>query len=492
MTPFKLGACVITILLLTHTVTADDSRVVQWPQFRGPHGHAIAGAQDIPVNFDSASTLWEKQVPAGSSSPIIWNNKLFLTGHKGNRLLVLCYHKDTGKELWRDEVTGDFDEDYEHEDCSPAAATSCCNGEQLISSFGTFGLIAHDLDGNELWRHKIQNREEAFGSGSSPILQSGSVFFLRDTTKYSALYCLNAKSGRIKWKAPRSAFAASYSTPYIWNRDDATELVVAGSGTLDGYDPETGEQLWTVTGLPAFICPSPVAKGDRLVFGAWTTANVSGEERTRAGFAAEVNLTNLESKDPVAFMKRFDLNGNGRIAKSELPPSRFRDAFRFTDRDKSDDWDLKEVEAFFNAKPAPGRNLLVALNAGGRGDITETHVVWESTKNLPYVSSPLIYRDRVYCLKKGGLLTSWDLETGDLDRPLRLGVGGEYYATPLAVGDHIMLAAERGAVIFLSVAAEKPKLVAKNDFAAGLAATPAILDGTIYIRSRDKMHAIQK
>ena len=463
----------------------------QWPQFRGPKGHAIASAQQVPHQFTKTNTQWKRPVPEGSSSPIIWGNKLFLTGMDGKTLSVLCYNRLTGVELWRDELRCEFEEDYQHDDCTPAAATSCCNGEQLISSFGTFGLIAHDMLGKELWRRKFQNRSDAFGSGSSPILSGGNVFFLRDTSQYSALFCLDAKSGKVQWSAQRSGFAASYSTPYLWERADTTELVVAGSGSLDGYDPETGEQLWTVTGLPAFICPSPVANDDRLVFGAWTTANVGGEERTRAGFASDVQLTELESSNAAAFMKRFDQDADGYISRSELPASRFLDAFRFIDHDKSDTWDMPELQGFFDSKPAAGRNLLVAIKPGGRGDITDTHVLWESTKNLPYVSSPLIYKKRVYCLKKGGLLTSWDLETGEMQRPMRMGLGGEYYATPIAIGDHIMIAAARGAVMFVSVVDGKARIIAKNTFESGIAATPAVIDQTLYIRTDKYLYAIR-
>ncbi len=482
---FLAAATVVSI------VEADESKGPdQWPQFRGPGGQAVANDQEIPIRFTEANTQWAIEVPMGSSSPIIWNDKLFLTGTVNNRLIILCYDRKSGEEIWRDEIESEFEEDYQHSDCSPAAATSCCNGQQLISSFGTFGLVAHDLEGKRLWEHRIENRSEAFGSGSSPILVEGNVFFLRDTAQYSALFCLDAVTGQINWRALRNSFAASYSTPYLWRHANSSEIIIAGSGALDAYNPENGERLWTVKGLPVFICPSPVAQGDTLVFGAWATANVGGVERTRAGFAQDIELTDSEASDAGAFIKRFDRDGNGRLIPKELPVSRSRDAFPFLDHDKSGDWDYSELQGFFDSQPAPGRNLIVAVKAGGRGDITDTHVIWESTKNLPYVSSPLIYRNRVYCLKKGGLFTSWDLETGSLDRPMRLGTGGEYYATPIAIGDYIMIAAERGEVIFVSIENEKPEIVMKNQFEHGIASTPAVLNGTIYIRTARRLHAI--
>ena len=464
-----------------------------WPQFRGLNGSAIAQDQDIPFEFgDGKRTIWNIPVPAGSSSPIVWEDKIFLTGHDENNVMVLCIDRSTGKEHWRRTKPSEFTEDYLHQDCSPASSTSCTDGKRIISCFGTFGLIAHDLKGNELWQHKIEDRSESFGSGSSPVLFEDRVYFLRDTAQYSALLCLDAQNGEKVWTAPRNAFTSSYSTPYIWQLGDSSEVVVAGSGALDSYNCSNGERKWTVKGLPAFICPSPVAAGDRLVFGAWTTAHVTGAERTRAGFGSEFELTDEESTDPRAFIKRFDKDGSNTVTPDELPESRSKDAFRFLDPNNSGAWEENELLGFFKGEASPGRNVLVAVRGGGSGDVTSTHVLWESEKNLPYVASPLIHRDRVYCLKKGGLLTSWDLSTGKMERPMRLGMGGEYYATPIAIGDHLLVAAERGAVMVVSVADSKPKIVARNDFDESILATPAVVDNKIYLRTSTQLYAFGK
>ena len=91
--------------------------------------------------------------------------------------------------------------------------------------------------------------------------------------------------------------------------------------------------------------------------------------------------------------------------------------------------------------PLRGENVLVGVRAGGRGDITDTHVVWEKTRELPYVASPLIHDGRVYYIKKGGLVSCIDAESGEARYQMkRLGLGGEYYATPIGVGDRIIAA----------------------------------------------------
>lgn len=489
----RAGVFVFAIFVLSTmeiSVAQQEGSQTTWPQFRGPKGAAIAKDQEIPFEFtDGENTLWKIPVPLGSSSPIVWDKRIFLTGHDDRNVMVLCYDRATGGELWRKTKPSAFAEDYLHEDCSPAAATSCTDGQRVISFFGTFGLIAHDFSGNELWQHRIQNRSASFGSASSPILYGNRVFFLRDTAEYSALLCLDAQTGEEVWKAERNAFTDSFSTPFIWEFGESSEVVVAGSGALDSYDCSTGRKKWTVTGLPAFICPSPVAKGDRLVFGAWTTAHVAGAERTRAGFGTDLKLTNEESTNASAFIKRFDKDGSNTVTQDELPESRSRDAFLFLDHDKSGSWDESEIQSFFDKEAAPGRNILVAVRGGGSGDVTQTHVLWESGKNLPYVASPLIHKDRVYCLKKGGLLTSWELSTGKMDRPMRLGIGGEFYATPVAIGEILLIAAERGAVIIVSVADKHPEIVAENDFDESIFATPAVVDNKIYLRTAANLYA---
>jgi outer membrane protein assembly factor BamB len=141
-----------------------------------------------------------------------------------------------------------------------------------------------------------------------------------------------------------------------------------------------------------------------------------------------------------------------------------------------------------NSGPAPGRNVLVAVRAGGRGDITETHIVWEKTKALPYVASPTIHDGRVYYLKKGGFISCLDVSSGKMHYQERLGLGGEYYATPIGVGDRIVVAAERGAVFVLSNG-DTFEVVARNELGEGMRATPAVVDNTLYVRTSDHLWA---
>ena len=168
----------------------------------------------------------------------------------------------------------------------------------------------------------------------------------------------------------------------------------------------------------------------------------------------------------------------------EFPPSRARDAFNFLDKNKNGFVEMEEwAPGYTDQVTAPGRNVMLGIATGGIGDVTQTHVKWELTKGLPYVASPLAYRDRFYLLATGGFVTCVDATTGRAYyEKERLGVGGEYYASPVAVGDHILLCAERGD-IFLIKTGDTLEIAHRTDLGEPIFATPAVVDNTLYLRS---------
>jgi outer membrane protein assembly factor BamB len=320
----RTAGVLFSVLSLVSALGESPSDGDWWPQFLGPNGRATAGEQSIPLMFaPGENRLWSVPTPEGNSSPIIWADRIFITGHEGADLMVLCYDRNDGRQLWRQSYPSSFEEDYFHVDCTPAASTSCTDGKRLVSCLGTYGLVAHTLDGEELWQRAFQDMSMPFGTGSSPILWKHRVYVLRDTPKGSSLLCLDADTGEERWVAKRDAKSPSFSTPCLWHHGDSSEVVVAGSGSLDAYDAMTGEPAWTVTGMPKFVCPTPVVQEDVLVFGAWATVHVGGTERTKSAFA-DGELTEAELTDANSLVKRFDKNDDGALSREELPESRAR------------------------------------------------------------------------------------------------------------------------------------------------------------------------
>jgi len=491
---FYLNRTILATIVMSLALSVPTSGgTANWPQFRGAGGNPVAANQRVPDRFGpDENVLWKTRVPVGHSSPAVWGDRIFLTGSKGETLQVLCYDRSDGTLRWSRDFSMRGQEVMQHRDSSPAAPTTCVDSKRVYAYFGAYGLVALDHQGDIEWEKEFPVEDNMFGTGTSPILYGGSLYLVRDVAGLSAIHCLDPATGKVRWVRPRPDAGPNFSTPYIWARDGRGELVVAGSGTLRGYDAKTGDELWVVKGLASWITPSPVAAGDILVFGAFTAMNIPGRDRMSTGFDEEAGIPDNVLREPARFIAYFDKDGDGKIQEAELPESRVKDAFTWGDMNHDGGWELKEIEPFMVSDAAPGRNVLVAVRGGGSGDITKSHVLWEKTKGLPYVASPLIYRNRVYFVKEGGFFSCVDLKSGeDVYDMQRLGVGGEYYATPVAVGDRILVGAERGTMFVISATGEF-EVVARNDLGEGIYATPAVVDDTLYVRTSEHLWAFKQ
>jgi outer membrane protein assembly factor BamB len=151
-----------------------------------------------------------------------------------------------------------------------------------------------------------------------------------------------------------------------------------------------------------------------------------------------------------------------------------------------DDW--KQVEEFVKKNP----NSLVAIKPGGRGNISTTHVSWKATRGIPDMPSPLWYRGRVYLMMDGGMLTSYDAKTSKLllDRE-RIGVTSQFMASPVAAGGNIYVASLPGKIAVVK-AADTLEVASVNDLKEQITATPAVLDGKLYVRTANHLAAFGK
>jgi outer membrane protein assembly factor BamB len=471
----------------TTTITSPGAEqpVPHWPQFRGPGGNAIATTQTIPLAFGPTKNVrWKTAVPAGRSSPCVWADRIFVTGHVGTTLKMICVQRSDGKVLWERERTIAKLLTYEHVAGNPANSTPATDGQRVVFQFDDYGVIVTDLGGELLWEQKFPPTANEYSYGASPILDDGNLYLNRDGSVDSSLLCLDVATGKERWKAERPDAIGSFCSPYVLNHGGAKQILAGGSGRLEAYDVRTGSPVWHVTGLPAFVCPSPVAADGIIVFGGWTTAHVAGRTRIESAFDVDSGVSAEAMKDPAAFMAQFDTNKDGKLVVDELPRSRARDAFNFVDKNRNGFLEMEEWAPFYTEQgTTPGRNVLLGIAAGGKGDVTATHVKWEAAKGLPYVSSPLIHRGRVYFVKNGGFLSCLDPKTGTAYyESERLGVAGEYYATPVAVGEHIVICAERGTV-FVVKAGDRLEVASRNEIGEGLSATPAVVENTLYLRT---------
>ena len=479
---------VLAPLLLVSHAAAQTS---DWPQFRGPGGLAVASDTPIATDFGpDAKVLWKTKLPAGHSSPCIVGGKIFVTGFEDGSDVVLAVDRNDGKVLWTAKFEGPPYPQYVHVDAIPALTTAVSDGERVIASFGNYGLVALDMDGKKVWEKRLPHPGYVFGVGSSPLLYDGLVVLSRDGAPEAGLLVFDAADGSELWRIDRFGFGESHGTPFLWRNADRDELVLVGNGKLCSYDPGTGEPLWSVGGLTNFPCTTPTADKDTLYFAAWSTPNATGRSFWDAAFARSLELSDAEIADPSLLFKRLDKDANGHIVPDEVPECRAKDAFGFLDADRSGTWELPEMLAANATAKSPGENVMVAVARGGKDDASKDHVRWKWDRGLPYVSSPLLYHGRIWLFQAGGLVTALDAQSGKpiLDRE-RLPDRAEYYLSPVGAAGHVIAGSAEGSLYVLAADAKELKIEHSVAFDEELFATPAVLDGVVYVRTKTTLWA---
>jgi outer membrane protein assembly factor BamB len=469
----NLLAFVIFAVFGTVQLRADDP--LAWPRFRGPGGSGVADEQKPPVELGpDRNVQWKVPVPSGLSSPIVVGDKLILTAFDNGKLYTVAYRRADGKEAWRAQAPAQQIEAYHKTEGSPASSTPVTDGERIVSYFGSCGLFCYDLSGRELWRFELPavSLPGEFGSGVSPILADGAVILVRDQLQESKILALEARTGTPRWERSRLS-PVSYCTPVAWKTPAGTQIVAAGHARMVAYDLRSGEEAWSLVGIPSACCSSPVTDGNVLYF-----AGGSGGEGDE-----EFQMPPFDS-----MLKDLDVDKDGSLSRAEAEKA-FEGFFDNQDANKDGKITRDEWEAIQKLM-AEGKNAAFALRAGGTGDVTSS-VLWKQAKGLPYVPTAILYRGQYVMVKDGGIVTAFDAETGNQVYMKRGVEGGRYYASPVAANGNIYFTSlEDGVVTVLKAGGESPELVVKNPaLGERVAATPAIADDTLYVRTDGHLYA---
>ena len=183
-----------------------------------------------------------------------------------------------------------------------------------------------------------------------------------------------------------------------------------------------------------------------------------------------------------------DANQDGQLTREEFPSGPAKQHFVYIDADKNGRVTREEYSAIARIFDE-SKNVALAIRPGGHGDVTGTHVVWKATRGLPYVPSPLYYEGRIYLVKNGGLASCFDAPTGEvLYQEERLGALGDYYSSPVAAAGKICAASQPGVVVIYR-ASDTLEVLARNSLGEPILATPAIVDGHLYVRTKSQLYA---
>lgn len=391
---------------------ADD-----WSQFRGPHGLGVS-SETLPTTWNgNQGVVWSLDLPgAGSSSPITLAGKLYVTSYSGYgtgqdsdgelsdlKLHLSCYDQASGKHLWTTDIEPKQPESERVRDHGYAAATPVTDGERIYTFFGKTGVIAFDLSGKKLWQSSVGDGLHGWGCGTSPVLFENLVI-VNASVESKSLVALDKQTGKEVWRA--DGITRSWSTPHLVALPNGnTELALSIQQKILGFDPRTGEQLWSCEGIQDYVCPSVISH-QGVVY-------CIGGRQSRA----------------------------------------------------------------------------IAVKAGGRGDVTDTHRLWEAQAGAN-VSSPVIVGDYMYWVSDR-TNAAFCLRLSDGELMYRERVKGQPYASTVAAGNHLYVVTRRGGTLVLKASPEYT-LVSTNklDDSTQFNASPAVAGGCLYLRSDSKLYCI--
>ncbi len=379
-----------------------------WPQFRGPTGDGVAAATAAVVaDLDPAKHMaWRTPLAAaGNSSPIVWGDRIFLTGEG---LGILAFDRSTGKPLWDTALTAPLasgaadEEDHEPSEYGTASATACTDGERVYAFFGSGVIGCVDFTGKQVWAKRlVDHPANTFGLAASPIVHNGVVIQLIDQEPNddgdepvytSFIVGLNAADGAELWRQPRPVYS-SWAGPLLVRHGARESIVTCASPWVISYDPATGAERWRAGGLEGDVAATPIASDGRV----------------------------YAFSDPSGSVLAIRLGGGGDVTQTHVQ-------WTF-------DEDLPDVASALT----DGQRLIQISDMNdARGiDATTGEPLWRTELSNTVYASPVLVAARMYVIDTEGQLSRIEPSTGAVEHTVEL--GETVNASPAVVGDFLYI-----------------------------------------------------
>ena len=237
-----------------------------WPGFRGPTGQGISREKNLPLTWSLQESLaWRAQVPGlGWSSPIVWDDRVFVTSASpdGTSCHVICFDAANGNIVWDKEAFRQA-ESRKMAENSHATPTPATDGKLVYAAFNGGRIVAVDFKGNVVWNWRDNHFVSKHGLAASPILYRDKLIMPFDgngpadinnigyLTAWDGAFvvALDKRTGQEKWRGKRGLSRQAHVTPMVIEVNGKPQLVSGAGDVVQGFDPESGERLWTIRSL---------------------------------------------------------------------------------------------------------------------------------------------------------------------------------------------------------------------------------------------------
>ncbi len=258
-----------------------------WPSWRGPSQNNIAPQTNFPTRWSKTENVkWRAELPeAGNSSPIVWGDSVFVTQavDDGKRRSLMAFDRKTGKQRWQQGVAYD-EADPRHKTNPHCSASPVTDGERVVASFASAGVVAYDFSGKQLWKADLGKQRHDWGQGSSPVIHGDSVIVYHGPGEFSALHALDKRTGAKKWTVPlkekhpaerfdgfagkNDGVIGTFSTPLILSANGRDEIVLPVVNKVRAFAPADGRELWSADGInPLVYASTSYGEGTLVTFG---------------------------------------------------------------------------------------------------------------------------------------------------------------------------------------------------------------------------------
>lgn len=465
----------LALALFVGATLSAQQAITDWSRFRGPNGSGHASGGSFPTEFNQTKNLlWRLPLPKGHSSPIIWKDRIYLTSFRGDDLFTIAIDRASGRPLWERQAPATKTKVVDKRN-NPASPSPALEENRVYVFFPDYGLIAYDNDGKELWKKPLGPFNNIYGMGASPVIYNDMLLLALDQSRGSQLLAVDKRTGNDRWKTPRPEATSGHATPIIWRAPNGRDqILLPGSFLLTAYDPANGAKLWWVRGLSWEIKSTPVI-ADGVIY-------VNGYGSPEGDPGRKIALAPSDEVWVTA-----DADKNGTLSKEEFPKG--PPAGWFGVADLNTNGVIEKPEWEYIRAALDSENGMLAIRLGGSGDMTEKAIQWKYQRAVPQLPSPIVFKNVLYMVNDGGIVTALNPETGALIKQGRLtGALGAYFSSPVEAGGYLYFTSERGAIAVLPPGGDLTPMVV-NDLVEDTYATPAFADGKIYIRTVEALYA---